>query len=209
MYKRYQVELRFRDKILGGIPVAKELIEPWLRARGMEEKAIKEVAEDVAEAVGAVPAAEVERAWTTFKRDDKGIYIEERQIKALLREAAFVLRLTQKRGLRDTIAHGVFTEPDRIYLTRDGQQITAPDGVIEGPIHVMTAQGPRSSLKRQDYIEKAEAQFTLMVAGPSTGEQTISVRDLAEMWIHAQDIGLGASRSQGYGKFSVHVEEVA
>jgi len=210
VYKRYHVTIKFRDKILGGIPVAKELLEPWLRGRGVPEGEVEPLAEKVAEEVGAVEAAEkIEKAWTTFKKDNKGMYIEERQIKGLLREAAFVLRLTAKRGLRDTIAHGVFTEPDKIYLSRDfGEILLVPDGAIETPIHVMTAQGPRSSLKRQDYAEHAEIEFVLKVGGPPRGEQTITEKNLEELWEHAQDIGLGASRSQGYGKFNVEWYEI-
>ncbi|MDI6814447.1 MAG: hypothetical protein QMD10_13085, partial [Desulfitobacteriaceae bacterium] len=199
LFRKYRVKIQFSDRILGGVPKAKELIQGWLRARGVKAEDVKELAEKVEEEVEAVPKEELEMAaWTGFKRDDEGLYIEERQVKACLREAASTLALTKIRGFRDAVNHGVFTQPDKIHLKRKGQLIKEPDGYEEGPIHVMGPRGPRTALKRQDYIEEAEAEFTLLVAG-----STIAEKDLQQMMELGQYIGLGASRSQGYGKFTL------
>jgi len=63
---------------------------------------------------------------------------------------------------------------------------------------VMTMRGPRSALKRCDYVKQATANFEIWVAAPA-----IAKGDLEKMLKLGQEIGLGASRSQGYGKFTL------
>ena len=63
---------------------------------------------------------------------------------------------------------------------------------------VLTAQGPRSALKISDYVMDADLEFDLWAGSPS-----IKTKDLLEMFVMAQRGGLGASRSQGYGKFEL------
>jgi len=199
VFRKFIIEIRFREKLLGGIPKAKELIVAWLRSRGVPAAAVEELAEEVGAEVGAVSREELELStWTTFKRDNDGVYIEERQVKALLKEAAFVLGLTRKPRFRDSVAHGLFVKPERIHLTREGVSVKEPDGYIESPIHVMTRRGPRSALKRCDYVEQADASFEVWVAAPA-----ITKKDLKQLFTLGQEIGLGASRSQGYGKFTL------
>jgi len=191
------VEIEFRDKILGGIPKAEKLIEPWLKSRGVPSKAAKELAEEIKQDVETVEDL-VASAWTGFKIDETGPYIEERQVKALLKEAAFVLGLTKKARFKDSIAHGLFVKPERIHFFRDGNPVGKPDGSDESAIHVMTRRGPRAALKRSDYVERGSCMFEVWVAGP-----TITGKDLETLFTLGQEIGLGASRSQGYGKFDL------
>jgi len=197
LFRKFSVEIQFREKILGGIPKKKELIEPWLKSRGVPREAAKEMAEEIAEEVETVEDI-VAGAWTGFKSDEKGVYIEERQIKALLKEAAFVLELTKKARFKDSIAHGLFVKPERIHFYRGQTWLQKPDGHDETAIHVMTRRGPRTALKRSDFIEKAKCRFEIWVAGPAINEE-----DLRRLFTLGQEIGLGASRSQGYGKFDL------
>jgi len=81
VFRKYRVQIRFRDRILGGIPKAKELLIPWLKGRGVPLRAAEELAEEIEPEVKAVSKEELEMAaWTTFKRDERGVYIEERQV---------------------------------------------------------------------------------------------------------------------------------
>jgi len=81
MFKKYRVQIRFRDLVLGGIPKAKELLIPWLRGRGVPSTKARELAEEIEGEVEAVSREDLEMAaWTTFKRDKEGIYLEERQV---------------------------------------------------------------------------------------------------------------------------------
>jgi CRISPR/Cas system CSM-associated protein Csm4 (group 5 of RAMP superfamily) len=219
IYRKYKVEIEFRDKILGGIPKDPEIIKGWLTARAKKTRTaqeIKELAEKIAQEVKSKSdeeeySKEEEKTWTTFKSDKIGIYLEERQIKALLREAASTLRLTAIAGLRDLINHGVFTHPDKIHFCNKNGFIRKPDAYIEDVGHVMGPRGPRSILKRADYLEKPKISFELWVARSlhTKREDPLTKDRLYKMLILGQNIGLGANRSQGYGKFNlIKFEEI-
>lgn len=204
MYEKFRIELQFRSKILGGIPKNLELIEPWLRGRGVPAPVAKDMAPDIAEEVDVT--GEAEKAWTGFKRDDDGLYIEDRQVKASLKETANILKITSKvRGSRNYIQHGVFVKPQRIHFTRDDKLVKEPDGFVEKAIHVMTAQGPRDALKRSDYVLKATVVFEIWMVKPyhEDGRTMLAKSHLEAMFKLGEENGLGASRTQGYGKYNL------
>ena len=195
---RYRVELQVRDRVVGGIPKRADLIEPWLASRGVPPTAVQEMAEQVKE---EVITQETERIWTTFKGDDKeGYYIEGRQIKAMLKDAARGAQATKKvPGLLSKIKHGMEIAPARIVLS---EKITAAE---EKPISVMTARGPRTSLKKFDFITQPRVVFDILVGSPDLSRDVL--RFLLE---YAEQFeGIGASVSQGEGKFDIErFEEV-
>jgi len=81
-YEKYAITIQFRDQVLGGIPKAKDLIEFWLRSRGLSGRDLKATAHKTAIEAQAEPGADLElRNWTGFKKDREGLFIEERQIK--------------------------------------------------------------------------------------------------------------------------------
>lgn len=193
--ERYHVVLQVQERIMGGVPKSDKLIEPWLTGRGNPPEAVKDLSETVRKEVETV---ETERAWTTFKGDDDvGYYIEGRQIKAMLKDAAKASQATKKvPALLSKLSHGLEVQPQRIYISKKDGGI---DGFVERPVHAMTARGPRTSLKRMDYIERPTLDFTFVVGSPDITEEVI--RFLME---YAQTFeGLGASVSQGEGKFDI------
>jgi len=199
LYKKYAVSAQFRGQVLGGIPKVKGLIEPWLCSKGLSGRDLQTVAQTTAIEVQAKQGEDLEiRNWTGFKKDREGLFIEERQIKALLKEAAYVLRLSRIAGFKDSISHGVFVKPEKIRLLRAGKPLHEPDGYVERPIHVLTRQGPRTSVVRQDFVLKPHSSFDLVVASP-----LVRFDDLQRLLRLGEEIGLGASRSQGFGKFVI------
>ncbi len=223
IYDHYQVEIVFREKLFGGIPKDPSVMINWLVSRAkMTKEEAKEKAAKIAEEVKSDPDA-VEKGVTTFKRDIDGLYIEERQVKAMLREAAQTTGLLSKYGMRDLIAHGMFTGPNKtgkIHLLRGGNNIAEEDGFEERALHVMTFRGPRDALKRGMYVEKPRVSFVLKVIKPvfkpkpkteeakdpktvKKSPQSIEEETLHTLFQVAQEIGLGADRSQGEGKFDL------
>lgn len=256
MWTRYQVVLEFKNRVIGGIPNDKNLISAWIGAKMpalKEEEKQKLVDATVAE----LPQKTEEKAegmWTTFKKDDKGLYLEGRCVKAMYKESANILREmliqheSQSRadqakaaekaakeaeevegddeekddkksgkkekesraakaaksrftGLKAKVAERLFIEEDKVYLMRgDGKYITEPDGNEEKPIHIMTTQGPRTALKRFDYVESpALVKFTFRFLNDG-----IVDLDLVQVFHeHSAWNGLGADRSQGNGLFTV------
>lgn len=207
LYNRFAIVIAVRDRVCGGMPKNKDLIRPWVESTlpkgeekdpAMTEKLIQEDAELVVNAVE-------ERVWNGFPEDAaKGLFIPCRQIKAMLKQSASLLGITKKqRGSKQILAEGLEVKApdgsDRIYLDR-----MKPDGVEEKAIHVMTAQGPRSALRKFDFVEKPKLRFEVWVLKTAAQEtRHVGEDQIVEILTHAQENGLGASRSQGEGKFDV------
>ena len=209
---KFDVRLRFRNRLIGGIPAvdasdeegSKNLLRAWLR-RNLAEKVTDEELEAEVEKTYAEAYADAEEATTqTFKADDAGLYIEGRQVKAMIREAASRLGYNrpvkgQRPSLRQDLHEALHVDDDKIYLQRNDEFLTEPDGYEVRPIHVMGPQGPRSAIKRSAYAEQVECQFTVRILNMvKLGEE-----ELRNILAFAQDLGLGADRSQGHGKFEV------
>jgi hypothetical protein len=203
LYDRYRVTLRLRDKICGGMPKNPDLIRSWVEA-GTEHSDERTEAQ-TKEAIEALVDATTEKSWNGFPGDDTGgLFIWSRQIKALFKECASMLRVTvEKRGSKQIFQHGFeikgAVKDDRVYLGRKD-----PHGYDEGPIHVQTAQGPRTALKRVDYVLAPELTFEVWVLATHAAEtRHVGETELRQMLLFGQENGLGADRSQGRGKFDV------
>lgn len=133
-----------------------------------------------------------------FKRDDSGLYVESRTVKAMLKECTNILFAGEKwgvtrKGPKSMVAERLFVAPDKIYLGVD-----APTGVDMFVGHVTGPQGPRSTLTRYEFVYQPRIEFQVKVA-----RDFITDPQWAELWTLAQDNGLGSLRSQGYGTFDI------
>lgn len=69
-----------------------------------------------------------------------------------------------------------------------------PDGIITSfPI----GRSGTPSLKTEEYVRDAEMEFTVIT------DADLKPKQWKDLWITAEMNGIGASRSQGYGKFKV------
>jgi hypothetical protein len=221
----YNVEIQINDRLVGGIPIVPEGED---RADAYERGWLKKVEDDpefekpLAEALAEDPdmptkpvsVDDIGGLETGFRRDDEGIYIEARQVKAMLREAAQRLGFINNiRGARQVLQHdlnvraetGSFSQKLRLY-NEDGTNFD-PDGKDMRPISVITAQGPRTAIKRFEYSSQPRIRFIIRVLAGGIaykgGKQLIGEAELADMLDFAQDLGLGADRSQGEGTYTL------
>ena len=203
-FHTYRVTLRLKD-IAGGIPAHPDLIEPWINATNKEksEEERQKIIEAHKEDLPSVSEEKEARSTTTFKRDDSGLYIEARQVKAMMKEAGNILKdYLGVKALKSKVADQVFVTSEvegmkddhKIYLSRD-----KPDCTEERPVHAMTPQGPRSSLKRSDIVKDTEISF--IVHKFDNKELTEDV--LMGIFDFSQRSGLGADRSQDRGRFEL------
>lgn len=210
-FVRYRVHLKI-GTIVGGTPKNKQLIEAWVNAKNKELGAQEreELANATEEEMGDLQAKIGDDKGTGFRKDDRGLFIEGRHVKAMLKENANVIKNITPGGrkpkgqgggeapgitnLKSKVAERLFIEEDRIHLGR-----IEPDAIEEKPIHVMTRQGSRDSIKRVELVNNAEISFTLRRhRGNDVPEKTmLAILD------YAQTMGLGADRSQGRGQFQV------
>lgn len=213
LYDKYDVTIKIRERICGGVPRNKSLIEAWVKAgTGHDDATTKAQVEEItSEMVDEV----AESSWIGFIRDAKlGLVVETRCVKAMLRECFTVLRVfSQKRGSKDIYQHALEVKPvtvneDGTFTVTPGTRLPLgrekPDGTDEKPIHVMTPQGPRTALKRVDYVTGAVISFRLWVLETEPAEKRrITEDDVVRVLTLAQEDGLGADRSQQQGKFDV------
>jgi hypothetical protein len=203
LYDIYQMKIRIRERICGGLPKNPDLLEGFIKAKtGHNDEITKE---QVAEAKEAILEPTVEQSWCCFHGDkEKGLYILTRNLKSMLKQGASMLRFTVKKtGCKQIFHEGAEVKAldggSRIYLGK-----MKPDGFKEGPIHVTGPQGPRSAIKRMDYVENVELEFQIWVLHTTAGEtRHIGENDLIEVLTFSQENGFGADRSQGEGKFDV------
>lgn len=188
MWHKYEVVIQIRDRIVGGIPKNPEMIKAWLAARGLEdleEQTKKEMADQLTEG-----------SWQGFKRDADGLYIEARQVKASWKMAANVIRkvIKFKGPMRARLAERLFITPRLIHLG-----VQEASGFYEQTIHVIGPRGPRNAIKRCDYVTAPKLEYAIWILDDGMFKK----KNLEPLLLYAQEMGLGADRSQGEGQFDV------
>jgi hypothetical protein len=200
----YTAELTI-GKIMGGTPTDPKVIEGWLKTKLVESRddlmraAVAEIMEE--RGIPADEAAKIvadNKNLSGFKRDkENGLYIEGRQIKAMLKEGANIKWPKHrwgpsKKGTRSFFAEHVFVNDDRVYLG-----VTEPTDVAQKFVHTFRGSG----IQYEEFVE--DAVITFNVATDYDFEAGGEVKDMWPLlWLTCEQEGLGASRSQGYGRFA-------
>jgi hypothetical protein len=184
--KRFTVE--FLTEFLGTVSKDPEIYRTYIESKKPET----ENHEDEYLTVEKVE----EKGWQGFHRDDNGLFVYEYMIKGFLKHAGNVLKEQLKiKALRSKLDDFCFVYPRRIYL---GQK--DPDGIIERPLRAMTAQGPRVTLVRSDFImagKRIEFEIGLL------SHKEIKWQVIEELFAYGEVSGLGQFRNGGYGRFAV------
>lgn len=214
VFASYQAEnypYRFSGTLLvgtiaGGIPADPKVAEGWLRTKlGVDKEAEIQrlVAETMVErGVDMAAATEIvneQKNLNGFKRDaERGLYIEGRQLKAALKEATSIAvaagKLSQRgwgttnKGILSFLAEHMFVVEDKLFLG-----VTEPTGVNQRFVHTFRGTG----IQYEEYVNEAKVDFTVIT------DFDFSARDWAAIWSTGEQNGIGASRSQGYGRYEV------
>lgn len=199
----FTAELAVKD-LRGGIPSDPRVAEAWIATKlGSKDDALRQqVAETMLErssTLGEAANSAVDRRYLVgFKRDDKGLYIEGRQVKAAIKEAANVAAGAghlgfrgwgkSNKGLSSFIAEHVHVVEDRIYLG-----CKEPSGVAQDFVH--TYRG--NSIQYSEYVDACKLTFTVET------DWQFSTEEWARIWLAGERQGIGAARSQGHGRYVV------
>jgi hypothetical protein len=220
-FDRYEVKILLRD-IVGGKPATPEMIAKWVEAtcKAAKAEARAKIVDAHVETLPETVEEEGEKQGIVFSRVDGELAIEGRQIKAMLKEAGNICKdivptgRMEKRtaaeikagkdpkpqigitALRSKVADQVFVEEEHVGLGR-----TEADEVNERAIHVMTARGPRNSIKRSEICRDVE--ITFHVRRRTGSGEGVPEPALLAILDYAQTVGLGADRSQGFGQFTI------
>jgi len=215
LWKYFDVELEFRNRIVGGVPKSPDTMKSWLKTRtGLEGDNLAAIVTRTATEMGRDTLTDdeetqlLEAAWQGFKQTPEGPYVESRQVKAMLKEAANVVKkILNVANMKARVAERVFVYPDIIQMG-----VAEVSGTDERPIHVMTARGPRTSLKRFDYVDRPRLLFSLKVLDEVLvtldKKRLTPATYLPVLLEYGGENGMGADRSQGNGQFDVTRFEV-
>lgn len=212
VFEKFQPEMfpfRFAGQLVvgciaGGTPTDPKVAEGWLRTKlGGKDDLIREmVAETMVErgvtADEATKLVDQQKHLNGFKRDELGLYIEGRQLKAALKEAASCAVAAGKlgsrgwgktnKGLLSYLAEHVFVVEERLHLG-----VTEATGINQRFVHTFRGSG----IQYEEFVQDAKVDFTVMA------DHDFSARDWAAIWTSGEQQGIGASRSQGYGRYEV------
>jgi len=205
--------------LAGGVPSDPKVAEGWLKTKltNNRDDLVREMVADTmaARGVDANAAAKIvdEMKHTNgFKRDDDTgqLYIEGRQFKAALKEAVSIAAASGKIamqgwGMTNKFIQGYTTEhivvmderlplylPDALGVPAP---VTEPDQIVQSfPKNPRTGQ---TGIQNTEVLFNARFSFTLRMDHDFTTEQ------LAMIMLTGQEQGIGASRSQGYGRYTV------
>lgn len=207
---RFEADLIVYD-LQGGTPVNPETASGWLKTKlAASDDLIREmVAEIMVEREitmdEAVSAAAELKTVSAFRRDrERGLYIEGRQVKAMLKEAASVAatagnleksgwgKVSGAKGVQSFVAEHIMVADDRIYLG-----VNEADGVRDGFVHKNAGKFSVHAMKSNEYVTEAKISLTVVSDWDFTEAQW------AAIWLTGGMQGLGANRSQGCGRFEV------
>lgn len=196
---RWTAEL-ILDRIAGGVPSDPKKVEGWIRSkfstdRGDEirELILTSIEERGVDLEGAVEEVAKLGHLNGFKRDEAGLYIEGRQVKAMIKEAANIRWPKRKwgpsnKGTKSFFAEHVFVVDERVHLG-----VSEPTEVIQRFVHTWRGAG----IQYEEVVEDAKVSLTVI------SDFDFDVKDWAALWLTAEQNGLGAARSQGNGRFTV------
>jgi len=129
------------------------------------------------------------------------LYIEGRQVKAMIKEAAMIAVAAKrvepkgwgetKKGMLGFLVEHLFVEEEKLLLG-----VTDPSEVVQSFVHTWRGSG----IKLEERIRDAVVTFTLAA---DFDFEAKSKDFYGHVLVTGEENGLGASRSQGFGRFRV------
>ena len=207
---RFRGRLQFRDLVVGGTPTNEKVAEGWIRSKMQtgDEAVMNLVLETMAERVvdrdEAMKIVGDLKLLKGFKKDQSGLYLDGRTLKACLKEGASIAQaggFVGKRGwgqnnagLKSFVAEHIMVVENKLHLLRGGKPVTKPDEIQQRFVHTFKGSG----ITYEEVVERAEIEFTII-----TDSDSFDHDFWAQTWLKAREQGLGASRSMGFGRFWV------
>lgn len=211
VYKsQYEVEILISE-IHGGVPAHPKVAEGWIRSKYLDrDDQVRQLVAEAMEGRGLDPADtpidssamdEVigdiinKKLLSGFYRRDGQLVIPGRYVKAMLKESANIAFGANKRGWGGTQKSTKSWFPEHVFVPEKWIPLgaTEPDEIVQRFVH--TWRG--SSIAYNEVLHEAKAKFTVM------SDHTFTKDEWGKLWVTAQNIGIGAVRSQGFGTFEV------
>lgn len=221
VWQKYEVQWEFKNRLCGSVPLAKDMINPWLEARKPKnkpagERSMNEIANEVTGTltVDEENIAIEERTTLGFQAVDGKLVMRGGTVKAHLKDCARVLSSFKDRAQGDRsfsikFMNCVYVDEYWISILKHNKPAKESDGTFDKAVHVTTAQGPRNALKRIHYVEKPTMTFHLNVLESMHKIKTVlSIEDLKTVFEYGGMHGYAGERGDGEGRYTFSVKEV-
>lgn len=175
-------------------------------------------------------AIAMDKVWVGFQSDDAGLFVRGANVRAHLKDCATVIgaamrRVIPRRGgtteevgaeseneldckpilnFAAKMKDATYVKEDRLrILDADGKPYREPTDYRDATQNVMTAQGPRTCLKRIDLIEPATIVATVQLFSMSE----VTIKHLKACLSYGEVHGFGQDRSLQFGRYTWTLEE--
>lgn len=204
--------------IVGGVPRDPKVAEGWLRSKLGDDKdqQIRDLVAEIAleqeiSFEAALEEVNKRKNLNGFRRErcpncpstglcggEHLLYIEGRQLKAALKEAVSVACAAKKiniKGWGETRKFLTNYFPEHCFIIQERLTlgVTEPSGVFQHFVHSRFG----SSISYQEYVEGAVIDFNVIT------DHDFSDKEWGLIWTTGEMQGIGASRSQEYGRYAV------
>lgn len=210
---KIKVKITLNNELLSLLPANKDIHTQYIQSKIKDAKGIKP--ETVAEELDNIKEQD-DKALSIFHRDPEDgniILLYDYQVKGFFKECGNALRAANKKekiaGMTgNSTKWGSITSKIDNYLRITPRMIKVNqsdcDDVCERPLHAMTAQGPRTSIKKSETIGEGKSfEFTIMLLT----NPLLTPMMLFEMLEYATLFrGFGQWRNAGKGTFSYEYE---
>lgn len=202
----------FLPVVAGGTPSDPKVARAWLMTKLADrddlirEKVATIMEERKVTAEEATKIVDDLQHLNGFLRDkhaEDTLCLEGRHLKACLKEAASVAMAAEKieakgwgktkKGLLGFIAEHVVVVNDRLDLYREDGWVGEPTGIMQRFVHTWRGD----AIQYEEFVQNCYTDFTVM------SDYEFDVETWAMIWLTAEQQGLGASRSQGFGRFQL------
>lgn len=209
---RYQWDAELLvTELRGGVPSDPKTIAGWIKSMftGNPQLVAEMIAETMAERgidyEKAMESVAETKNLNGFKRmpDTGELYVEGRQIKAALKEAINIAKgagTLRSGGYGHVSRKGVSNyAPEHLFVREDiiGLGVTEPSRIDTRFVHAKVGGKDIHSIKAEEVIEEARLRFTVI-------SDSVWPKDFWPIvWVTGEENGIGASRSQGSGRYAV------
>lgn len=206
MWKKAKVRMTFTGRLCGSVPLKKEIVDGWLKARMPKEppeegKTLEEIKQEVMDTIEEIQ----EKVTLGFQHNDKGLVVRGGTIKAHMKDCANQVKgvLKEKLGtFRAMVANKIYIDEYFVNLKKDGEFIKESTGVYDQPVHVfIPGVGPRNALKTIQYIEGAELEFHIRMMD----DNELKEEQILYIFEYGSIHGYGGERSLGEGRYTFEI----
>ena len=210
IWNTYRVGLQFDGEFGGQIPRSEKEIRKMLEHRmpGRKPEGAVPIEELVEQVATETPVQDEESedyvpGWSTFKRSTDGnLLYEGRCVRGHLKDCALQVAgfFPAIKAFRAKVVNSLYVVNKTMPLLGSSLNVISEIHDTEQRfIQVMTRQGPRSAIKYIDYILDPYLEFDIKLRA----DKVIEISHIESILEYGSLHGMGAERSQGWGRYTV------